>query len=365
MTARLRTPDELIASLPLLLGFTPCDSVVVVGLTDTGTMAPLARVDRADCLAPEVARHLAGAIAVEFGAAHVETAFIVGFHGDGVGRGCVATGMLRDILNTHLEVLETWEVSRGRYRAIGCEDPLCCPLGGRQVPAPPAALMRALAGRTAFADARGRSRAAGGVRGDRDGTGGRRRPRAAKRRVAHVAEVHHACWKERDQDLGVWRRARLDEWRACLAAARGARTPSDDAIGALSAGLRDVVVRDAVVIDMVPGQAALAELLCADPSATGVREALSAIIGAENPVAPDRGELIALVRLSDRVTWLAGDRSVPALTLAGLALWWGGDSTAAAHAISEALARDPGYRLAELVACALEAHMPPGWLAVA
>ena len=29
------------------------------------------------------------------------------------------------------------------------------------------------------------------------------------------------------------------------------------------------------------------------------------------------------------------------------------------------LAAQPGYRLAELVACALEAHMPPGWIAAA
>ena len=353
MTARLRTPDELISSLPLLLGFMPRDSVVVVGLTDAGVMAPLARVDRADCLRPDVAQDLAASIAAAFCAADAHQALIVGFHAGGVGSGCVASGILRDVLATHLEVLEAWEVSRGRYRAIDCENPDCCPRTGRPVPPPPTAVARAM-------EERAMRNVGGGGR-----TGRKRRPRAPQRRMADVMHSREACWRERGDDLASWRRSRLDEWRECLAMVAAARVPADATVGALSAGLRDVVVRDAIVVDMVPGQATLANLLCRDPGANGVRQALSAIIGAENPVAPDRRDLAALVRLADRVVWLDSDEGVPALTLAGLALWWAGDSVAASQAIDTALVLDPRYRLAELVACALEAHMPPGWLAVA
>lgn len=162
-----------------------------------------------------------------------------------------------------------------------------------------------------------------------------------------------------------WRAARLEAWRRAVGAAIGGVLPSDPDTGKLAAGLWDLAVRDAAVVDMVPGRLEVAEALCADPGAPGVREALSVMINQHDGKRPDPATVRGIVTLADHIAWVCGDRAAPALTLAGLALWWSGDDMAAEAAIATALSQHPGYRLAELVASALEAHMPPGWLAVA
>jgi hypothetical protein len=162
-----------------------------------------------------------------------------------------------------------------------------------------------------------------------------------------------------------WRTDRLDAWRQAIAAAREGLLPTDPDTGKIAAGLWDLSVRDSAVVDMIPGQACVAEALCANPGAQGVREALAVMINQHDAEQPDFVTVRAIVMLADHIAWLCGDRAAPALTLAGLALWWSGDDAAAEVAIATALSQEPGYRLAELVACALEAQMPPGWLAVA
>lgn len=170
---------------------------------------------------------------------------------------------------------------------------------------------------------------------------------------------------ERRAALARWRLEKLDGWREALSHAAAGILPSDAETGKLAAGLSDIVVRDAAVISMVPGRGAVANALCEDPATPGVREALSVMIAAEAAVRPREADVLALVALAEHVASLCDEGAAPALTLAGLALWWSGDDSTAEHAIACALAAGPGYRLAELVACALEAHMPPGWIAAA
>ncbi|HZL80879.1 MAG TPA: DUF4192 family protein, partial [Demequina sp.] len=81
--------------------------------------------------------------------------------------------------------------------------------------------------------------------------------------------------------------------------------------------------------------------------------------------APQAGALDALERLVAHVTWLCPRDMAPAMTVLGLARWWHGDESGAAHAVALALGDDPRYRLAELIKCAIDAHMPPGWLTAA
>jgi hypothetical protein len=170
---------------------------------------------------------------------------------------------------------------------------------------------------------------------------------------------------ERRAALAHWRLEKLDGWRDALARAADGILPSDAETGKLAAGLSDIVVRDAAVISMVPGRREVATSLCADPATPGVREALSVMIAAEDAVQPRESDVLALVTLAEHIASLCDEAIAPALTLAGLALWWSGDDSTADYVIACALAAQPGYRLAELVACALEAHMPPGWIAAA
>lgn len=191
-----------------------------------------------------------------------------------------------------------------------------------------------------------------------------REPKGAMR-SDQVSVIPATRDSERPAALARWRLEKLDAWRTALSLAATGTLPSDAETGKLAAGLCDIVVRDAAVISMVPGRGDVANALCKDPAAPGVREALSVMIAAEDAVRPREADVSALVALSEHVASLCDEGASPALTLAGLALWWNGDDSTAHHVIACALAAAPGYRLAELIACALEARMPPGWIAAA
>jgi len=65
MALKLSDPGELIATIPLMLGFTPADSVVMVGLTAAGTMRPVLRADAADFAVAEGAQALSRVAAAQ------------------------------------------------------------------------------------------------------------------------------------------------------------------------------------------------------------------------------------------------------------------------------------------------------------
>ena len=127
--------------------------------------------------------------------------------------------------------------------------------------------------------------------------------------------------------LARWRLQRLNGWREALADAAAGTLPSDAETGKLAAGLCDIVVRDAAVIAMVPGRLEVAQALCEDPTTPGVREALSVMIAAGEGGAAARAQVSALVALTEHVASLCDEGVAPALTLAGLALWWSGDDS--------------------------------------
>ena len=375
MSFHVRTPGELIASLPVLLGFVPFDSVVVVGMETSGRVAPVVRLDRSDCLIPELAQSVATAVVGHLARARATAVVLVSFRQSGGPLECAALDALRPLIGAHVDVADAWVVADGRFRAPECPDRGCCPDGGRAVPAAPVGIptygsRKAVAHgsreiRSALASGESRKRA-------RSAFNRASRARAIAQIGPQETGLTGLCGgrpdpgnSERREALARWRRRRLDVWRAALAEAARGTFPSDAETGKLAAGLCDIVVRDAAVISMVPGRSVVANALCDDPSAPGVREALSVMIAAEAAVRPRDTDIAAVVALAEHVASLSDEGAAPALTLAGLALWWSGDDSSAGHAIVGALAAQPGYRLAELVACALEARMPPGWIAAA
>jgi hypothetical protein len=345
MALKLSDPGELIATIPLMLGFTPADSVVVVGLTSSGTMRPVLRVDAADFAITDGAQAVSRSAAAHLARAGARRAILVGFGGEVTASGdCAVVTARQTLAEHHIEVVDAWSVARGRYRSPECVDPRCCPDGGRVVPHPPEVVARAFAARP-------------------HGGPGLAKGPTDRRRKAQRA--HDRSWTGRPRDLVRWRRQRLAAWRTALENTANGNLPSDAEAGKLAAGLRDVAVRDAIVIDLVPGEGSVAESLCVDPSAPGVREALSAMLLPASAIAPHVGMLDALERLATHIAWLCPHDVAPAMTVLGLARWWHGDESGAAHAIAMALAASPRYRLAELIQCAIDAHMPPGWLTAA
>ena len=354
--------------MPGLLGFTPADSLVVVGVSRTGRIAPLIRIDRHDCLVPEVADQVASTVAGHLARARASAVVVVSFRSEGSKLSCGALDALRRRLERHVEVVDWWVTANGRFRTPDCPDPRCCPDGGRPVPQ--------ASGGSVAGELRSYSSHVPHVSMRDSAPAGRRK--AASAAFGRAWRAHDKAESEsrdgavaRERDPGVadsrarWRTRQLVAWRGALERAREGELPTDVETGKLAAGLRDVVVRDAAVIDMVPGRGAVAEALCGDPGARGVREALSVMINEENAARPDPAAVAAIVTIVDHVAWLCGAHAAPGFTLAGLAQWWSGDDASAELSIANALIAHPGYRLAELVACALDAHMPPGWLAAA
>ena len=294
-----------------------------------------------------------------------------------------ALDALRSLLGGHIEVADAWVVANGRFRAPECPDPGCCPDGGKPVPAAPIGMPSYGRSNGGFSNA---GFSLGGPQGLREtrahrALGDRRKSaRAAFKRAWRArATAQQARGAGREMTGGAvdprepecraalahWRLDKLNGWRDARAQATAGILPSDAETGKLAAGLSDIVVRDAAVISMVPGRRDVANALCEDPATPGVREALSVMIAAEDAVQPREADVLALVALAEHVASLCDEAIAPALTLAGLALWWSGDDSTADYIIACALAAQPGYRLAELVACALDAHMPPGWIAAA
>ncbi len=328
-----------------MLGFTPVNSVVVIGLTAAGAMAPVIRADAADFSVEDSARNIAVITARHLSRAGAKRAIIVGF-GQHMRLGCAETVVAaRRALAEHIDVVDAWAVANGRYRSPECVDSRCCPDAGRAVPAPPAQIAQGVHRATPR-----RRRALPGAR----------RTAAAKRNARMTAR-----WTSRPKDVVAWRQRRLEAWRSALRDAADGVEPTDADIGKLVAGLEDVCVRDAIVVDLVPGEGDVAEALCVDASAPGVREALAVMLVPTSAVAPPIATVEGLERLVNHIAWLCPRHVAPAMTVLGLLRWWHGDESGAARAISVALSSDPHYRLAELVQCAIDAHLPPGWLTAA
>lgn len=344
MTLTLKDPGELIATIPLMLGFMPVDSVVVVGLTRTGAMQPVLRTDAAEFAVADAARSVARVVAAHLSRSGASRAVVVGFDHHTRWGSAASVVAARQALAVHVDVVDAWAVSHGRYRSPECVDPRCCPDVGRVLPSPPAHIAQAFAARPHHSVESARAP-------------------ADRRRKAQRA--HDRCWAARTRNPETWRQQRLQAWRRALHQMATGAEPTDAEIGKLAAGLRDVGVRDAIVIDLVPGEGRVAEALCTDASAPGVKEALAVMLVPATAVAPQPATVEALERLVHHLAWLCPRDRAPAMTVLGLMRWWHGDESGAAHAIALALATDPRHRLAELVQCAIDAHLPPGWLTAA
>ncbi|MCI4063343.1 DUF4192 domain-containing protein [Micromonospora sp. R77] len=122
----VRSPADLIAAVPYLLGFHPTDSVVVVAMR--GRRVVFAA--RADLPPPtaepqQAARHLADVIARQ----HAAAATVVGY--GPAARVTPAVDAVSDALaGAGLVVLDSLRVTDGRWWSYLCTEPDCCPPDG-------------------------------------------------------------------------------------------------------------------------------------------------------------------------------------------------------------------------------------------
>ncbi|WP_146754642.1 DUF4192 domain-containing protein, partial [Micromonospora noduli] len=123
----VRSPADLIAAVPYLLGFHPTDSVVAVALV--GRQIVFAA--RADLPDPTELGGLAGHLAGVIRRQGAEAATVVGYGQP--ERVTPAVDAVRDALNDFgLHVLDALRVTDGRWWSYLCTEPECCPPEGRR-----------------------------------------------------------------------------------------------------------------------------------------------------------------------------------------------------------------------------------------
>lgn len=364
-TIRTREPRDLLALVPYRLGFRPRASTVLMSVRQgRGEVGLVARVDTVDLLGPD-GDELAAALA-----AHLL--------GDGASRAVAVVYTSREDgaeVDAAVDVLqraavggldvECWVVGPRGWWCATCSDDRCCPPGGRplsDLESAPVSAAMVLAGAT--------------VAADRDALGDVGTVPAERRRSARRAAER---WTARRALLGGrvddarWRAEGLALWRGCVAAleaggghVRQGIEVRPTTLGRLQAALDDVLVRDAVLLTLVPdhgGQTDLPDrVLVRDPSAD-IGIALGALTDPRLGLPPDADRSRASDHVLRAVAAHAGpDGHAPSLTLLAVLAWWSGEGARAAVLLDRALAARPAYRLAVIVQEAVALGVPPGWV---
>lgn len=142
---RLSGPGELAAALPLLCGFRPRESLVVV--TVRGPNNRVALTARYDLPALADEDLLALDVAARLDATGAQRAFaaVVSEHGPGLPRRPMVSALRAAVDRRGLELVDVLLVRAGRWWSYVCSDSGCCPTNGRPVPesSPALTLVRA------------------------------------------------------------------------------------------------------------------------------------------------------------------------------------------------------------------------------
>jgi hypothetical protein len=151
-TVRLRSPADLLAMVPYMLGFHPADSLVAVAIRDKRPVLN-ARVDLPDAGAPlrnirAMWRYVRQMVVER----DPDAVLLIGY-----GEAARVTPVLDravEVLGRRVPILDMLRVTDGRYWSLFCRDDTCCPPEGTpfEVAASPIAAAATLAGMVALPD---------------------------------------------------------------------------------------------------------------------------------------------------------------------------------------------------------------------
>ncbi len=309
---RLSSPEQVLAAVPYLLGFTPTHSLVVLSLR--GKQIGLTMRLDLDTPPPELRRVVVNRLHAD----GATTAVLIVFDpDDGGGPGAkpgsrLARPLIRALRREGVGVKDALVVASGRFWSYLCDEPRCCPPNGRAIPvagAPDHSLVASsfvamgtapLASREALSASVGPS----------------------PERQAELAPAF-------ERALGAPAAYPLERWwevvrRYTDGPARPGRTLPDSEIAQLVVSLRDVIVRDEIVS------------WTAGTEIAGVLAVLRELA----PLAPPPFDVQVLASLA----WAA-------LSF--------GDGALAAVALERAHDADPEHNLARLLGVALESGVTP------
>ena len=330
-TINLKSPRELLALVPYLLGFQPARSLVVLCLTNNR----LGLTQRLDLPAPEHAHHGVSALMPSLVGEKPDSVVLLGYE-DCAGESLPALESLSAVLQSqHIRVHDRIVVRNGRWRSIDCAHPNCCPPEGSSVPKPEdvPGIVAEFVGQ--------------GISPHRDRLALAEQLEAGPQ-AAFVAKVLRSRQKPMAKAVGRQGHTRAElfsPWPRILDPETGVITAGDAALAAMS--LLDIEIRDGLVAWLSPGTLNINEL------SAEVQELFCGLgkgwdeehCDPEASVAQSHAQE-ALIHLC---AMLPDDLAAPTLSVFASFSWWRGDGALARVALTRALRCDPGYRLAKLL----------------
>lgn len=265
---------------------------------------------------------------------------------------------LDQLLQAQLAVVQietqSWQVTKISYRHLACDSGNCCPADGNSVVKLEDTAIRAALVYRGYSAAQSRDSYLTIP------------PAAANLQLAAQQAAQHFMARKASVSKYSWRQEAFAAWLYSCEQARRQHPATPEQLGVLSAGMTDLVVRDAILLSLVPDGLAVARGMLTDHRAASAaaRQLLEPIARprAAHPPCPEFSRTAATVLHA--VVAHAGDREQAApLTLLAFLAWWLGDGTRASYRLSEALTLAPSYKLALLLSQAVHQTVRPGLVA--
>lgn len=126
----LTSPIDLLSAVPFMIGFTPEDSLVVMGLRSESVEVAM-RIDFPDTIDPDQISVIVNHLHTN----QIEEALLVSYIPDAVTDADVVIKALSDALESGgFPLRESLIVVAGRWRSLVCGDSDCCPMEGQPLP---------------------------------------------------------------------------------------------------------------------------------------------------------------------------------------------------------------------------------------
>lgn len=321
-TLRLRSPSELLAIVPYLLGFQTSDSIMVIclensriGLTQRLDLPPAGEGEA-------VVRSLMPSLMRE----HPDHVLLIGYESQPDLSAETVHALTSALTAVGIPIHDRIVVRDGSWRSLDCHEPSCCPAEGQPVPVP--AEVPELAS---------------------EFIGHELSPHADRNALVAQLETRPKSASATDLEAAE----ALDQgelqavWLQILDAGDGPApiTPAMAASAAVS--LRDVQVRDALVAWLTPGTLDPAHL------PADVQSLISGMNREWDEDQPDTGAIVAMNRVQARLVrlcaHLSDEHAAAALTVLACFTWWRGNGALTRAALDRALRCQPDYRLALLL----------------
>lgn len=361
---RVRDTRDLLSVIPYALGFRPAECLLVVCIRPGGRLGLVARTDLADLRTTRARAELAELVTTRAAQDRTVSAYVVLYTAHDVAPGSperAAADAFALALDSVVADRESWVVGPHRYRSLDCTDPSCCPpdgfpVEGLESTAPGAQLVL-------------EGCAPAGTREDLYRIS--RAPQAQRALVRRAAARWSAAGErsaaEGDAAARAWRAGSFAAWLDLADGAASGRAPAPALLGRVAVALEDRRVRDGVLLWCVGWDEHATAVAAGDgvdaEGDAATAEAMATVVDPRTGRRPDEARTRATVAaLETVVAHAATARTASPLTLLGFLAWWSGEGARAGFRVAEALAVDPSHRLANLLAAALGAALPPGWV---